>query len=142
MTQTQPTANAFWDGITAAVRDRISTSDPAMPALVEQGGPTAQRVAENLRNNGYTVRDEHGAPDQQTACAYLADALSQDIFGPDMKNDRWTVNDRGASPEYRKRAQERIEWRMAVARQFARLDDDGFAKLVDRLADTATEQAA
>lgn len=142
MTETQPTYDAFWDGITAAVRDRIRAIDPAMPALIERSGRIAQIVAENIRTGGYTVRDEHGATDQRTACAYIADALSQDIFGPDMKNDRWTVNDRGSSPESRKRAQERIEWRMAVARQFAQLDDDTFAKVVDRLADAVTERAA
>ncbi len=112
-------------------------TEPIFPPIVMSAlgdaGPMAKSVARNLQRGFH--------PDRYEAACHLSDALCYDGSGHWRIDDTHIERDRGYSVDARQAANGRRAWRTALSDQIARLDDDAFAALLDRLAD-ATVKAA
>ena len=138
-TITAADADRIWQALTAQTIAHITTAErELLDRALQSPGAIARTVAANIRGYGYTIYASDGRPDHDYACKRLADEL---VDGNAL-NDRWTVNDRGASAEAYWAAKLRQDTRAAIMTALLRLSDDAWHALIDRMADAADARAA
>ncbi len=126
-TMTTADAGLVWDAITKQVQGQgRAAADALITTALETAGAMAQTVARNIRR-GYRA-------DRYEIACNLTDALGYDRYGVWRNEDANTSADAGYSVEARKHASERRDWRTRLSDAIARLDDDAFRALLDRLA--------